>query len=241
MKRIFFIIIALIIIKFLNAQTQLNTSDGTPIYYNQSAIITSLPKQKTPPVGSVYFNDQWKNATMLLNDSTKLTKIKVKYNMLTKKFEIKQQNDPNIYTIYFSRVKKVIFKDNNNNITMINSLPYIIEYPDLIQGYDFLIVHTKGKITLLEGIKLDKLYANYNTALDVGSTSDKYVKKTAFFIEKQNKLYQFYPTKSYVLKFTKDKKDLIKKFVKQHKLSYRKINDITQIFNYYNSLTDEKN
>ncbi len=235
MKRLL-VFIALSLI-FLSSGAQIHTSDGRAIYLNPT-YVTFIEKQKTPIKGSVYLEDDWGKGDLVFMDSSKIENVKVKYNLKTKRFEV--VIDTNVYEAYFSQVKEAHLKVGDKVYIMKNCLPYWAQFPDVIHDCDFYYPIVNGKITFFKTILLDKLYANYNQALDVGSTSDKYIKREKYYVYKDGQLYEFVPTRMFVLKMTKEYRDKILLYKKTNYLSFRKPNDVAKIFNYYNSLCDGK-
>lgn len=234
------IILGVFIVVFsISTYSQTTTSQQgryIPVYINNS-YTTNLPMQKTPPKGSVYLADDWKTATIVLRDSSYITGVKANYNFYSKQVEI-LQNDT-VKLLNFSKVDWLIFNNLVSTDFYENGSNFMLNYPELGQC-DFVQVLERGSTaSLIIKLGLDLVEANYNTAIDAGSTSDTYVLKQVYYVIKNDKLIKIRKTKGSILSALSDKKDELKLYIKNNKLKMKNPTDIALVVNYYNSLYEQ--
>ena len=81
--------------------------------------------------------------------------------------------------------------------------------------------------------------SNYTQAFDSGSRDAKFYKNYALFYAADAKLYAL-KNKRDILEALSDKGEQVEAFVKTNDLNLRNDSDVTRVFEYYNSLIQEK-
>ncbi len=210
-----------------------------PVYSN-STYMTNLPKQKTAPKGSVYLEDEWLDATIVLKDSSYISGVEANYNFYSKYVEIKRSGTEKVSLLNFSKVDWLILSQANKNKVYENCTNFLINYPELGQC-EFLEVLADGKpAKLIDKLTLDVIEANYNTALDAGQTSDTYIIEHTYFIINGDELIEIRKRRRFILNAFNDKRKQVKDYIKENNLKMRKIEHIAIVVKYYNSLHEEK-
>lgn len=95
-------------------------------------------------------------------------------------------------------------------------------------------VYTQGKIELL--VKKSKYIRVVKNEI-TGETSKEFVESADFlYVYANNSIQAFHPKESNVMPLLKDKEKEINKFLNTTDVNFKKIPDLIQLFNYYNSL-----
>lgn len=199
--------------------------------------ITNLPKQKTAPKGSVYLFDDWKEATIILKDSSYVTDYPMKYNLRSRYLEFKGKDD-SINVLFFAKVDLMFVNTVNGTSVYESCANYVMDFPEL-GDCEFVEVMAQGKVLLIDKLTLGMVEANYNTALDAGETSDTYYVEHSYYIIKNGNLIRISKSKGSIISALDDKKDQLKSFIKTNKLKMRQPENIAKVVKFYNSLYEE--
>ncbi len=189
--------------------------------------IKSKPKETK---GSYYYNDVWYTGTIKLFSGEEVQAYPLKYDMKMNQIDIKVNESVKIISI--GAVKEIIWVNPTGQSEVLRNISM---YKN-IEGYGFFSVLSEGKLSLLKKTELNLLDANYNTAMDVGSQSDKYVKKEIYYIKSEDKISQIKKRKKTFLNKFEDKAEKVELFASENNLNFKDDVDLEKIFNYYNSL-----
>tara|TARA_B110000902_G_C14066519_1_gene497554 strand:- start:51 stop:743 length:693 start_codon:yes stop_codon:yes gene_type:complete len=175
--------------------------------------------------GDSYLLNNWMSTMTIYTNQNKTFNIfNSNLDLLKNKFVSKVSNDS-------------IFEYDNRNIKYVN-LNNVIYKRYVIEDKDqFLAVIFNGKNASFlkkNSIFIDRGIVNPMTLKKM--SEDKYVTKSKYFAYINGNIQEFRLSKGRVLSVLKDKKNMLKKFVKDNKLTYKTEEDILQIFKYYNSL-----
>lgn len=208
-----------------------NPNDAVIVYGSGTARYMEIKAKPEKTKGSVYLSENWRVGNIYLFSGEEIKNYPIKYDIKKLRYEIKVDN--NIKILSIGAIKKVewFVPETGEKTVFINSSDY-----KNIDGYGMLQVLSKGKLTLLKKTDLKLIDGNYNTALDVGSRASKYVKSTKYFALYNNKVKKVKTRKRKVLKLFGNKYDTVKSWAKEQGLKYNKDQDLTKIFDYYNSI-----
>ncbi len=239
MKKMFFL--ALFVSMFMQLFSQGSKSHNGQVVHlyvnSNSNRITSLPKQKTAPVGSVYMVDDWMRGGIVLRDSSALTDFRFRYNMKSQFVEIEVYDSLKVLSA--AKVAWLFYQNKGTTKYYETCSNYSDEYPEL-RNCEFVEVMTSGKAILLDKLVLDMVESNYNTAVDAGSTSDKYYVKHIYYVLLNDKLIHVKKRKGSVLKALVDKKVELKEYIKANSLKMKNPEHLRSVVEYYNSLYEAK-
>ena len=232
MKKLAIVILLLGMVFSASSQeiTQVNT-EYVPIYLGGS-FFTNIPKQKTPPKGSVYLNDDFRKGEIFVTDTSYIANVLINYNFYTKRLELKTLDS----TYIISPLKIKAFKIKGKDGGLYRGFQYYYDYPEFKDCGLVKVYFDQKGIQLVEKFYLKLVKANYNVAVDAGSTSDTYYIASKKYIIHDGKAYKIGLNKSSILNALKDKKDEIKKFAKDNNLKYNNLSDVLIIMNYYASI-----
>ena len=189
--------------------------------------IKSKPKETK---GSYYYNDKWYTGTIKLFSGEEVQAYPLKYDMKMNQIDIKVNESVKVLSI--GAVKEIIWVKPTGRSEVLRNISL---YKN-IEGYGFVSVLADGKLSLFKKTELSLLGSNYNTAMDVGSQSDKYVKKEKYFIKSGDKIILIKKKKKNILNKFKDKAEEVELYATENNLNFKDDIDLEKIFNYYNSL-----
>ena len=182
-------------------------------------------KVDTSVEGSVYLFPIWDGLFKIVSRDGVVSKItNLNYNLKKNTLETEFSKDS-------------VFQYDSKNISYIlnsNKKYKFIKDEDL-NGL-FFEIYDGSKIKLFKEFKISVLKGVFNPLTQVKDSKDKYVQNFNYFIFKDNQYKKINPSKGTVLKLLGDKKDLIKKYVDDNKLSYESDENLNKILIYYESL-----
>jgi hypothetical protein len=207
-----------------------------PVVNNQFGYLTQVPPKPANVVGSVYLNEEWKEATVNLKKATlgisQLTGINIKLDLKTNTVELKTDKD--VKVLVGSNVESFSWMNDlqSEEVRFINCDKFSFDGTKL-QGFG-RVVAEGSKISLIEHHYLEFVAADYNLALDVGSKDHKYVKRDKLYFLKNNQLIP--ANKKSVEIAMADKKKEVREYAKEQKLSFKEEQDLAALIEHYNSL-----
>jgi hypothetical protein len=99
----------------------------------------------------------------------------------------------------------------------------------------FVQVLAEGSLPLIKKTYLDIKKADYNIALNVGSPDDKILKKSKFYVLKQDRLVEIPSSRKKFLDLFNEDANL-EEFIKNNNLTTSKEEHLKRIFEHYNSV-----
>ena len=189
---------------------------------NESGLIVLKNEESNDNIlGSVYLHKEWSSTITLNTINNKTYKFsKANYNIALDKFVVKISKDT-LLAIDNSKVKFILFDDNK--FERINK-----------KYYERL---SEGNLNLLKEYDVEIKEGLKDAISKIKVTEDKYVIKSTYYIKTDDNLEKIKPNKrSFNKIFEEQNKKRVKKFMKQHSLSFKKDNDLKKILKYYNSL-----
>ena len=196
--------------------------------------LTEIPLQKGETKGSVYISDSWSNGNVRLYGNKEVQNCQLKYNLKSHKMELKSEEE--IRELIYSQIQFFTWTNQTTGSEIfVNTQLFSKNTPDIKLTGFFQVLHD-GDTKLFNYYELSLIEANYNMAMNAGSTSDKFVKSEQLYIYKDKNLYPV-KSKSSILKVLTNKKDELKTYAKQNKLSFKKKYDLVQILDYYNMIS----
>lgn len=204
----------------LKAQFIQNISDlkGKPLVENLSSDIS----------GSPYLLDDWLKGTVELGNKVSYKDVDLKYNLYKDELFFKNPKDGSMLGFVlpvagFSLAIKDKLEIYRNGFPDIDNFTRKSYYQVLFDG----------------GIKL--LFKNYRTLLEVKpynstTTEKKLVDNTFYYVFRDNVITKFKPSKKDFLEMFKSKSAEIADFIKNEKIDFKKHDDLTKVFVFYNTL-----
>lgn len=184
--------------------------------------VSTRPKEI---LGNIHVFKNWNNKCVLSIEGKVYKLANINLNILTNKFE-SQMNKDSVFVFNFPTFDH-IFINNRKFKNFYISKEHKNETFELI--YDG------------EDIKILKRYEvgvkhNDPDPLMIRKNADSYFKRINYFVKEGNDFKNIKLKKKDILLLFDDKVDLVSKYVKENKLSYKSDKDLNKMFIYYDSL-----
>lgn len=182
--------------------------------------------------GSQYFDEEFKE----IKNTSKEGKVKARYNAFFDEMEVEKEGELGLISKFHNR-EKIVFTDNGTAFKILDAKanPEIsaLGYYQVLLENNYVSLYKKNAKKLSVGVNLGV----YMTPPPEIVTEFQEL-KTAYFIELNNSgIAQRVPrTRGGLAKIFKDKKDVIKKYIKENKLKVTRDEDMIQIFTFINTL-----
>lgn len=191
--------------------------------------IREMSERVAAATGSVYINDTWTTGTLYTASGHVLQNAQLKYDI---KHDVMEINTPGgVKTLQGKYIKQFELQVPTQKALYVSGSD-----KDIAAGVHtgfYKVLATAQDIKLLSRTELYLQKSNYSPQFDVGSKSDKLVKKENLYLAKGNDL-----TKLEKDSFTVfgDKADRVKAYAKANKLKLHKKEDAIAILEFYSSL-----
>ena len=197
-----------------NLSNMSNFSGGSIVFNKKSEI-----------KGNIHLFEKWSNTGVINIDGKNYKLLNINYNMRTDNFESQVGKD------------SVFILDNSNvNHLYINNKRFENFYFSRInKNKNFEVIHDGKEFKLIKGFEIGVKYGETDPLM-VKKKVDKYFTTKSYYLMRGIDINDIGLKKKVILTLFKDKKDLVGKFVKENKLSYKKDADLKKIFKYYDSL-----
>lgn len=163
--------------------TQVMVSPHSKLMFQRSPLgfISELPPPPPGTVGSAFYDDAWLTADLFLKNETRLEGVKVKLDLSSQNFEVLHEGE--IKVLPGNRVLSFQWITSKGIQEVFVRGDYITAEGLMLNGFMKLLSDTEP-FRLVEFITVEKLSANYNPQLDVGSKDHQIVKKSRTFVAK---------------------------------------------------------
>jgi hypothetical protein len=185
---------------------------------------------KTNYKGSPYLNETFYYGKVFV-DKTKIYQSKLRYNAFSDVFEI--QDNVNSITALIKSKNVTVFLNRN-----LYTLYLYLDNGREKLGYFVNLNPTAKKISLLKKDKKKFIEAKKAISSYSEGKPAKFVLERTYYIKEVNKkpiLLQKLSKKS-ILSVLKENKKAVSNYIKKRKLNLKKEKDVTELFNFYNSL-----
>ena len=204
---------------------------------NPEMLVTGASVQTLPPaapelIGDDLLNAHFQKATFLLNDSSLLEGLPVKYYITRNEFDVKTK--AGLRTLKGDRVKSFVWIDSLTKRPQIFINAREFKRSDGTPGTGFFQLITEGKVGLMKQTEVLFKEANYHVALNVGNLDHKLIKKIHFYYLFNN---TFAPLpKKKIESIFPDHQPEVQRFIKINTLDLAREDHLQALFEYYNSL-----
>ncbi|QOI97461.1 MAG: hypothetical protein HRU69_08145 [Flammeovirgaceae bacterium] len=241
------VVFILLIVPVLAVYSQ-NTSSSTRTYMqnqyllermsNPEMLVTGASVQTLPPappdvIGDDMLNTHFQKTTFLLNDSSLLEGLPVKYYIARNEFDIKTKTG--LRALKGDRVKSFVWIDSATKKPQVFINGQLFKHEDGTQGTGFFQLISEGKVGLIKQTEVIFKEANYHVALNVGSLDHKLIKKIHYYALYNNNVFKPLPKKKFEMMFP-DHRPEIQRFIKINTLDLTREDHLQALFDYYNSL-----
>ncbi|MFN3839327.1 MAG: hypothetical protein ACK4RF_01350 [Cyclobacteriaceae bacterium] len=204
---------------------------------NPEMLVTGASVQTLPPaapdvIGDDLLNTHFQKATFLLNDSSLLEGLPVKYYITRNEFDVKTK--AGLRSLKGDRVKSFVWIDSLTKRPQIFINASEFKRPDGTTGTGFFQLITEGKVGLMKQTEVIFKEANYHVALNVGNVDHKLIKKIHLYYLVNNTFAPL-PKKKLESIFP-DHQPEVQRFIKVNTLDLTREDHLQALFEYYNSL-----
>jgi len=227
MKKIFILLIQIVFI--LPSLAQENFEDANSMNVTRQGFGKQIPFQmgtgfinpKANTEGSAYYFDNWDNeGVVYTRDKGKYEIKKVNINLYSNKFEA-IYDSTFVYTFDSKNLIKIVINNKIFRVIKINGESKIFE------------LFFNGKFSIYKYYNIN--YSSSSRNPMVNRKTNKYIKKTKYYLYSKNKLTKIKLSKKSFSKFFQSDKvsqQSTLKFIKKNKLSLSKENDLIKVLNF---------
>ncbi len=194
----------------------------------------SMLKNKYDPAieGSPYLKSEWDSAKLILTNGKVIPQVFVKLNIESNELYYLDSTKTELITMS-GIVKKLYFLNFYDK----DSIRFVFKtgYPKIDKQDEtyFYQVYTEGKLELLQ--KSYKYIREIKKEM-TGEISKDFIDNSKLYLYVNKTMMEFKKGKTEILALLNDKEKEIEQYLATHKISFKKIPDLIQLFNYYNSL-----
>lgn len=200
---------------------QISGGAGNGVWIKNSTVANDID-------GSYYLFNNWFNNAIIYDLSNKA------YNLPNCNFNI----ESNSVEAQLDDVKDKIYAFNSGDIIKVEFGNRLFVKKNSNKGANQLleVIHEGEKMSVYKEYEssISKATVNPMTLQKMGK--DKVVIKSNYYVEKDGKIEEFKLKKSSLLNLMANKKNEVKSFIKENKLSTSKDEDLAKIFQYFNTL-----
>lgn len=220
-----------------NVRTQLSMERLSRMNFNR--IENSVIGLEAPPgrvIGDTYLDPKWNMGSVIIADKNTLVEgYLMKYDIKAQNVEIKTQTGVRLLDV--KKVGQLVWMDSITKLPhyFVNAAKYKDDGVPMIGLMEVLV---DGQKTLFKKTKLNIKQPTYVAALDAGSRDTEIYKKTNFFYNNGEEVFEIKSKKKFIESLGDDG-DEIEKFMKENRLDAKSEGDLMKVFEYYNSKTAE--
>lgn len=178
----------------------------------------------TDIIGSPFFNNEFINGKVVLNNGDKYDNVPLKYSSYTDELFFKNPKDGALLSFVLP-VKSFELLGRN----YLNGLPNVDNFTDKT----FYQLIFDGKVKLL--VKNQKTILE-NKPYNSATVEKKFEESVFYYAFKDGKMQRFKPSKKDLLETFADKSTEIDAFLKKEKVDFKSNDDLAKVFEYYSSL-----
>jgi len=215
------IIISFLLSFFLISSQELATQSSVGTVTSMNDLFTKHLKASgnEEVLGSPFLFSNWENTGVIYSEGNKHSLKKLNYNILSDEVGSLKGKDS---VLTYDKVKIDSF--------LIGKKTFKKYYKSFYE-----VLYNGAKISLLRKYEVNIIEGMFNP---IDGTKEKSRFKTIddFYIKKGEDIVKYIPSKKTISSVFDEHRDLVKKFIKENKLSLKKEKDLIQIFEYYNQL-----
>lgn len=173
--------------------------------------------------GSIHLFKNWDNNAIVHTIDEVIFKLdNINLNIKSNAFQTKTSKD-SLFTFNLKNIRKIVINNKVYKSIYLNQKNKICQ-----------IIYESNNVSLIKGYELEVLEKSSDPMAN--RPKSKYVLKESYFIKDSNGFRPITLKKKSILALFNDKSDLVGKYVKENKLSYKREKDLNKMFIYYDSL-----
>jgi len=203
--------------------------------YTGEAVDVFDLREKTSVKGSMYYFDEWHDVHIRFANGKSLSGYKGRYDLQFKSLELKRQNE--IVEVPSSLIDEfLIEREDPGAINGIDTLRFVKISDGDLQSLGFVEVLESGPISLLRGVELEVLPANYVTTHDAGNTGSKYVQKEVLIIASEDRIDRLSSKKKESAKILEEYQEKSKDYILDQKVNFKNQDEVTELIIHLNNV-----
>jgi hypothetical protein len=181
--------------------------------------------------GSPYFIDDWLYSSVRLANDAKCEKIPARLDLVSQELHFTSIEKED-WIFYSQFIKEVEFSDSSTgkNYKFITGLPNI----DNQNSNNYYLVLSEGSVSLLKSIRK---VISINKDDISGEVEKKFVQYEDYYIFFNKQIKRLRKEKEFIMATLAAQKDNIESYLKKSPVNFKNVNDITRLFQYYNTLS----
>jgi len=198
-------------------------------------MVYGIPPEPKKLVGDSYIDKKWNSATLLLyRDEQLLEGFRARYNVITNTFELMEPENNLVSIMPGRRIQNIVWVDSTYKVPryFVNGMDFKEEGAPISGFFEVLV---DGELPLMRRTKVILKESNYNQALMVGERNDQLVKRNFYYYLKDKEVVEVPRKRKEFYKIFGEDAEMMEKFVNKNNLSHREVDDLFEIFTYYNS------
>ncbi len=216
----FLFIYSLFSIFFVRAQVlEAQSTVGNVISMNDIFTKHLKVSGKEEITGNPFLFSNWDNDGVVYSEKKSYSYEKLNYNILSDDIGILKSRDS---VLIFNKVIIDSFIVKNKKFKKYHN-------------WFYEVLHQGSKISLLKKYEVQIVEGMFNP-IDGTKRKSRFKIIDDYYIENSSGIVKFVPSKKSILGIFEDEIVMVKKFIKQNKLSLKKEKDLIDVFKYYNQL-----
>ncbi len=190
-------------------------------------------KENSEIKGTKYFDEEWKEGYLILNDSLSVFQDKINYDFEEGNVILKSKS-LGIYKAEDNRITGFVIIDYDKRRYFKKLSKNDFEKPSSLTNF-YEVVITPTKTNYL--IKQTKKFIFRPTQASFHNAKKEYKERIKYFIKNSNNKYvKVELTKKSILKALKDKKEQIVIYANKNKTNFHRERDVVRLLDYYHTL-----
>lgn len=182
--------------------------------------------------GSPFFLDDWKYGKIKVADNSIFSNIRLKLDLISQQVHfLKSDNIEMVSPV--AMVREITLFDSTQLVPVTYTFQCGFPAVDNQDKKNFYLVICDGKIKFLESMR-KVIHQDKNEYAGTVEKEFRQYEDYYFFID--NKMYRIKKDKNFILDLMKPNNAKIETYINENKLSYKSMNDIKKVLDYYNSL-----
>ena len=182
--------------------------------------------------GTPFFFDDWKYGKIKVADNSIFSNIRLKLDLLSQQVHFLKSNNIEMVAPV-SMIREITLFDSTKLVSVTYSFQCGFPSIDNQDQKNFYLVICEGKIKFLEAMR-KVIHQDKNEY--AGTVQKEFRQYDDYYFFINNKMYRIKKDKNFILNFMKPNDAKIETYISENKLSYKSMDDIKKIVDYFNSL-----
>jgi hypothetical protein len=194
--------------------------------------IVGMPIPPGQVIGDTYMDSKWNLGSLMISDkNSAIEGYLMKYDIKSQNIEIKTPTGIRVLDV--KRVQHLVWLDSLTQLPhyFVNSVKYKMNGSPMVGLMEVMV---DGQRSLFKRTVVNSKSPTYVPAMDVGSRDKEYYKKSDFFYNDGENVFEIKSKKRLIESFADLGPD-VEKFMKANNLDARSASDLTKVFEFYNS------